>query len=61
MLQITTTDKEVRSMSPATKTRLPEPSKKHATCAWCRADFASIVDLIDHVDHGHLAATALAA
>jgi hypothetical protein len=37
-----------------TVTRLPEPSKRHATCAWCRCAFDRIVDLIDHVDHGHL-------
>ena len=34
--------------------RLPEPAKTHATCAWCRCSFDRIVDLIDHVDHGHL-------
>ena len=39
-----------------TITRLPEPSKKHATCAWCRTDFDTIVELIDHVDAGHRAA-----
>jgi len=35
-------------------TRLPQPSNKHATCAWCRKDFDTIVELIDHVDNGHL-------
>ena len=35
-------------------TRLPRPSDKHATCAWCRKDFDSIVQLIDHVDGGHI-------
>lgn len=40
-------------MPAATLTRLPRPSKTHATCAWCRTDFGSIVDLIDHVDSGH--------
>lgn len=35
---------------------LPLPSKTHATCAWCGHAFPSIVDLIDHVDRGHLAA-----
>ena len=35
-------------------TRLPQPSKKHATCAWCRKDFDTIVQLIDHVDNGHI-------
>ena len=39
---------------PATMTApLPRPSRTHATCAWCRTDFGSIVDLIDHVDSGH--------
>ena len=38
----------------ATVTALPTPSKKHATCAWCHKDFERIVDLIDHVDSGHL-------
>lgn len=37
-----------------TVTTLPTPSKKHATCAWCRKDFDAIVDLLDHVDNGHL-------
>lgn len=30
------------------------PTKHRATCAWCRHDFATIVELLDHVDHGHL-------
>lgn len=31
---------------------LPRPSAAHATCAWCRRDFATIVELIDHcADH----------
>jgi hypothetical protein len=33
---------------------LPGPSKAHATCAWCRTDFPTIVDLLSHVDNGHL-------
>jgi hypothetical protein len=47
-------------------TSLPTPSGKHATCAWCRCEFATVVDLLDHVDarhvgddhreHGHAAA-----
>ena len=37
-----------------TITRLPQPSQKHATCAWCRKDFDTIVELIDHVDNGHI-------
>jgi hypothetical protein len=24
------------------------------TCAWCRQDFGTIVELLDHVDHRHL-------
>jgi hypothetical protein len=36
-------------------TTLPAPNKGHATCAWCGHSFATIVDLIDHVDRGHLA------
>jgi hypothetical protein len=34
---------------------LPSPSKGHATCAWCGHAFGSIVELIDHVDQGHVA------
>ena len=52
MLVGTPTDKEPPMT--ATVTALPTPSKKHATCAWCRRDFERIVDLIDHVDIGHL-------
>ena len=33
---------------------LPLPTKKHATCAWCRCDFDTIIELIDHVDRGHI-------
>jgi hypothetical protein len=44
-----------------TTTALPEPSKKHATCAWCRRDFDTIVQLIDHVDTGHAERPATAA
>jgi hypothetical protein len=33
--------------------RLPEPSSTHATCAWCRRRFDTIVELIDHVASGH--------
>jgi hypothetical protein len=36
-----------------TNANLPAPSNTHATCAWCRTDFATIVELIDHVDAGH--------
>ncbi len=31
-----------------------EPSKRHATCAWCGRDWRSIVELIDHVEAAHL-------
>ena len=34
--------------------RLPIPSHDHATCAWCDARFATIVELLDHVDGRHL-------
>ena len=37
-----------------TATPLPAPSKAHATCSWCRTDFGTIVELLDHVDNGHL-------
>ena len=37
-----------------TTTELPSPSRKHATCAWCRKDFDTITELIDHVDTGHI-------
>jgi hypothetical protein len=33
---------------------LPDPSKTHATCAWCLERFTTIIELIDHVDHGHV-------
>lgn len=33
---------------------LPEPSQKHATCAWCFEAFNNIVELLDHVDGTHL-------
>jgi len=36
---------------------LPAPSKAHATCAWCRRDFHTLIELLDHVDNGHSAAT----
>ena len=38
-----------------TTTMIPEPSSKHATCAWCSAHFDTIIELIDHVDDRHLA------
>jgi hypothetical protein len=37
-----------------TEPGLPGPSKHHATCAWCRRDWRSIIELIDHVDAAHL-------
>ena len=40
-------------MTTATMTPLPRPSRSHATCAWCRERFATIVERIDHVDVGH--------
>jgi hypothetical protein len=43
------------TISQFTPPRLPNPSPRHATCAWCRAEFSTIVALIDHVDFGHLA------
>ena len=43
-----------RSTVNQTLTDLPEPSELHATCAWCRRSFATIVQLIDHVDADHL-------
>ena len=33
---------------------LPSPSKAHATCAWCQADFTTIGALLAHADEGHL-------
>jgi hypothetical protein len=42
-----------------TTTQLPEPSNEHATCAWCRTQFDTIVQLIDHVERGHLPARCL--
>jgi hypothetical protein len=33
---------------------LPGPSKRHATCAWCRRDRRSIVELVDRVEAAHL-------
>ncbi|MFN2609240.1 MAG: hypothetical protein ABR511_15335 [Acidimicrobiales bacterium] len=36
-------------------TTLPTPSTAHATCAWCRLHFANIVELLEHVEGGHLA------
>jgi len=46
------------AMNPSTTvTSLPAPSKAHATCAWCRRDFHTLLDLLDHVDNGHSAAT----
>ena len=37
-----------------TMTQLPEPSSKHATCAWCAAEHTTVIALIDHVDEEHL-------
>jgi hypothetical protein len=41
---------------------MPAPAADHATCAWCRRSFPTIVDLIDHVhDGGHVDARPAAA
>ena len=45
----------------ASPAALPAPDRAHATCAWCRADFATIGQLFDHIDGGHLRLPALAA
>ena len=37
-----------------TITQRPEPSSKHATCAWCADQFGTVIELIDHVDERHL-------
>ena len=47
---MSTTTAHIRHLGAAA---LPVPSKSHATCAWCRAEFASIVELLDHADAGH--------
>ena len=41
-------------MSMSQRETTVRPVKAGATCAWCRHDFATIVELLDHVDHGHL-------
>ena len=38
------------SLTAAGVPTLPRPSKAHATCAWCGADYDEIVGLLDHVD-----------
>ena len=38
-----------------------EQRETHATCAWCKQDFARLMDLLDHVDYGHVDAPATAA
>ena len=37
----------------------PVSAGKHATCAWCRTHFDSVVELINHVDTGHTDPVAL--
>ena len=37
-----------------TTTQMPDPSSKHATCAWCADQFDTVIELIDHVDERHL-------
>ena len=39
---------------PVATATLPRPSKAHATCAWCHTHFTTIVQLIDHVEAGHV-------
>jgi hypothetical protein len=39
---------------------LPLPSKDHATCAWCRHSFTTIVQLLEHVELDHAACAAAA-
>jgi hypothetical protein len=48
---------EVIRMTQSTS-QLPEPSRTHATCAWCHAEFASILELLQHTEDGHLVAQA---
>lgn len=31
-----------------------ETLRSRGTCAWCGLGFPTIIDLLDHVDHGHL-------
>jgi hypothetical protein len=51
-MSISDTAKELEMQ---TITHLPEPSSKHATCAWCANQFNTVIALIDHVDDSHLA------
>jgi hypothetical protein len=49
--------RQVIAPTPITPMRakpLPPPSPSHASCPWCRARFATIVLLLDHVDRWHL-------
>jgi hypothetical protein len=34
---------------------------EHTICAWCKLDFATIIELLDHVDLDHLEARPAAA
>ena len=43
-----------------TPTALPTPSRRHATCAWCRTEHPTIVALLAHVDEAHLEGSAAA-
>jgi len=52
---ISGTTKELEMQTTTEITELPEPSSKHATCAWCSGQFRTVVELIDHVDEHHLA------
>lgn len=38
---------------------LPGGGRRRATCAWCSRSFSTIVELLDHVDRGHLVEVAL--
>jgi hypothetical protein len=42
-------------------TALPRPSHDHATCAWCGAVFTAIVELLDHIEVGHVTGSSEAA
>jgi hypothetical protein len=43
-----------------TSAQLPEPSSAHATCAWCRAEFETILELLQHAEEGHFSPAAAA-
>jgi hypothetical protein len=37
-----------------TEPSLTRQPRRQATCAWCRPDWPSIIELIDHVEAAHL-------